>query len=120
MRAESPPYRVLLALADEERHGYAILQEIARQSGGGPSPAPAPSTPRSSGWWMNGLLEPPKEDGRRRYYRLTPHGRTALADETARMAELIAIAKRKLLLPERGLSSRRAAQLDPVEALRHE
>ena len=43
-------YHVLLALADEERHGYAIMQETAERTGGGPARSRPRSIARCAAW----------------------------------------------------------------------
>src|ERR1700683_2805920 len=98
---------VLLALAGEDRHGYGIMQEVARQSEGqyklgpgtlydnlqklmdrgmGEDTPPRASTPPASSK-PPGSIKPGsiKEDARRRYYRLTRFGRGVLAAEIARL-----------------------------------
>ena len=98
---------ILLALAGEDRHGYGIMQEIARQSSGRYKLGPATLyenlqklldqrvvdevSPRSAG------------DSRRRYYRLTKFGRTLLSTEVARLENVIRQAKAHL-----GMRPRRA------------
>lgn len=98
-------YDVLLALADEPRHGYGIIKEIEARSG----PAAAPSTGALylalQRMEAEGLIdEAPRPrgetDARRRYYRLTTAGRAAAREESARMATLVANARAKKLLPE--------------------
>ena len=41
-------FQVLIALADGEKHGYAIIKEVARRTGGGSASAPARSTPHQA------------------------------------------------------------------------
>ncbi len=101
---------ILLALAAEDRHGYGIMQEVARQSGGqyklGPGTlydnlqklvdqgAITETSTRSAG-----------DDARRRYYRLTGLGRSVLAAEVSRLEAVIQEARRHLPLskPERAV-----------------
>ena len=97
---------VLLALADEDRHGYAIIKEIARQTQGQLQPGTgalytAIQRLVDDRWIAVSHQRPdPKDDDpRRRYYRLTPQGRTALAAETARLTELLLVARRKKVVP---------------------
>jgi DNA-binding PadR family transcriptional regulator len=93
-------FHVLVALADGETHGYAILKEVERLTGG----AVRLSTGTLYGIIKRLLAEglaveshrrPPadSDDERRRYYRLTPHGRKVLADETARLEAMVTAAR---------------------------
>jgi DNA-binding PadR family transcriptional regulator len=107
-KAELTPlsYSILLALADEARHGYGIIKEIEARSG----PRAAPTTgamylalQRLEG---EGLIEEAprtreraRTDARRRYYRLTAAGRRAAQAETRRLAVLLGVAVDKRLVP---------------------
>ncbi|HEX9885072.1 MAG TPA: PadR family transcriptional regulator [Longimicrobiales bacterium] len=97
-------FEILLALADEPRHGYGIIKEIEDRAG----PPSAPSTgalylalQRMEG---EGLIEEDVEarrrssDARRRYYRVTELGRELAERESARLADLVAAARQKKLL----------------------
>ena len=100
---EFPPltpavFAILLALADGEKHGYAIMQE-ARQQG--------PMGPGTLYGSLDRLLASAliaetgfTDDERRRYYRLTASGRQALAAEAARMQQAIARVRRKGVKPQ--------------------
>ena len=98
-------YEILLALADEHRHGYGIIKEIEGRAGA----AAAPSTgalylalQRMEAEGMVAEAPRPKgeDDARRRYYRITARGRADAEEESARLAELVAAARAKRLLPE--------------------
>ena len=96
---------ILLALADEERHGYAIAQEVERVSSGGVRMGPGTLYGSIQRLAKSGLIEEAKrrpaardDDERRRYYKLTALGRRVLEAETARLAELVAVAKSKRVL----------------------
>ena len=87
---------ILLALADEERHGYAIMQAVREQSGGA-VPLRTGSFYRhlshliETGLVAEAATKRPGDDPRRgAYYRLTPRGRDALNAERARLVELLA------------------------------
>ena len=103
-------YQILLALADGDRHGYGIIKEIESRAG----PSSAPSTgalylalQRMEAEGM--VAEAPErpvqrdDDARRRYYRLTSHGRVLAEEESARLAALVRTARRKKLLVEGGV-----------------
>lgn len=95
---------ILLSLADEERHGYGIMQEVERRSGGRTKLGPG-TLYRSIGQMLErGLIEesgelpdPELDDQRRRYYRLTGGGREAASAEIDRLDELVETARRKRL-----------------------
>jgi DNA-binding PadR family transcriptional regulator len=93
-------YYVLLSLGDEDRHGQAIAREIAELSGGQVSVWPAglygAFVELESRGWIEELTDkrrPADESQRRRYYRLTAAGRTALTSETDRLATVVRIAR---------------------------
>ena len=100
-------YQILLALASQDTHGYGIIKEIEEQFG----PSSAPSTGalylalqrmEAEGLIEESLRRPSSgDDQRRRYYRLTRHGREAARAESTRLAALVAVARRKNLLPAR-------------------
>lgn len=88
-------FQILLALEDTERHGYAILKEIERATGGDLRLAPSPFYRKLKRLEEEGLVEeaderpaPELDDERRRYYRLTPLGREVVAAEAYRLVEL--------------------------------
>jgi DNA-binding PadR family transcriptional regulator len=93
---------ILLAVADEARHGYAIMQEVERMTEGGVRMGPGTLYGTIKRMLAAGLLEetdgspaPEEGDGRRRYYRATPLGRAVLEAETARMSALVSAARAK-------------------------
>jgi DNA-binding PadR family transcriptional regulator len=101
---------ILLALADADRHGYAILKEVERQSDGAlrigtGSLYAALQRLTEEGALAESPDQPgPEEDARRRYYRLTVAGRERAAAELRRMARAVEEARAKKLLPEGALS----------------
>lgn len=87
---------ILMALADRESHGYAVMQAIREQSGG-QVPVQTASFYRHLGKLMDeGLVaeaagRPAGDDPRRgAYYRLTSRGRQTLATEKQRLTDLVA------------------------------
>jgi DNA-binding PadR family transcriptional regulator len=93
---------ILLAVADQERHGYAIMQEVERITDGAVRMGPGTLYGTIKRMSAAGLIEeiderpdPKDDDERRRYYRATPLGRRVLEEETARMASLVATARAK-------------------------
>ena len=98
-------FDILLALCDEERHGYGIMQEVERRSGG--------QTRLRAGTLYRALARlvderlaeesderpaPDLDDERRRYYRLTDLGRQVVAAEARRLAGLLRAARAKKAL----------------------
>jgi len=104
-------FHVLLALADGEKHGYAIMQEVEEVTGGKVHMGPGTLYGSIKRMLAAGLIEesddrpdPTLDDERRRYYRQTGLGRKVLREEAERMAELTALARRKHVLA--GIGSR--------------
>ncbi len=98
-------YHVLLAVADAPRHGYGIIKEVERGSGGAVSPSTGALYLALQRMQDEGLLEetserPPEEedDPRRKYYRLTPLGRRVAAAESERLRALVGLAAEKRLV----------------------
>ena len=93
-------FHILIALADGETHGYAIMQEVARRSGGSVRLGPGTLYGAIGRLLEDGLIEeseerpdPEMDDTRRRYYRLTNSGGRVLAAETERLAGLVRAAR---------------------------
>ena len=98
---------ILLALVSDDRHGYGIMQEIARQSAGRYKVGPGTLYENLSKLLEQGIVEEsqgsPGGDPRRRYYKLTRFGRKLLSAEISRLESAIAEAKSHL-----GIRPRRA------------
>lgn len=99
-------FQLLLALAAGERHGYGLMQEVLAQTGGTFRLGPGTLYGSIKRMLADGLIEesgarpdPALDDERRRYYRLTPFGRQVAAAEAARLAQLVAVAQHRDLLP---------------------
>jgi PadR family transcriptional regulator, regulatory protein PadR len=96
-------YHVLLALADDALHGFAIAERVAVDSGGALRPR-AGSLYRviarlmTEGWVdeTSGDADAPHPGLPRRYYRLTPAGRRTLAEEAQRLRHAAAVAVKRL------------------------
>jgi len=93
-------FHILVTLADGEAHGYAVMQEVTRRSGGGVRLGPGTLYGAISRLLEDGFIEesehrpdPEMDDTRRRYYRLTNFGGRVLAVETERLAELVRAAR---------------------------
>lgn len=99
---------VLLALADERhgKHGYAVAREVEELTDGQIRMGPGTLYGSIQRMLDASLIEEsprarrarPDEDERRRYYRITPFGRRVLEREVTRLADVVAIARRKQLL----------------------
>ncbi|MDB4913285.1 MAG: PadR family transcriptional regulator [Gemmatimonadetes bacterium] len=96
---------ILLALADGERHGYAVAQEVEAMSNGqvrmGPGTLYGSILRMSETELVEEVIPRHRGDGdeRRRYYRSTPFGKRVLSRELARLDAVINLARRKQLLP---------------------
>jgi DNA-binding PadR family transcriptional regulator len=98
-------FHVLLALAEDDLHGYAILKEVELRTGGKVLLSTGTLYGIIKRLLADGLIAElrsrpaaPQDDERRRYYRLTPRGREVAAAEAERMNEIVAIARAKNLL----------------------
>ena len=93
-------FHILLALADDDRHGYAIIQDVAARTGGELQMS-AGTLYRSIHRMLDqGLLvetsdrpAPDEDDERRRYYRITPFGAAVAGAEARRLAQLLGMAR---------------------------
>jgi DNA-binding PadR family transcriptional regulator len=95
---------ILLSLAGEERHGYAIMQEVARQSDGQYKLGPGTLYDNLQKLLNQGLVEESSrraadDDPRRRYYRLTSFGRKVITAEISRLESVIREARAHLRIP---------------------
>ena len=98
-----PVFHILLALADEERHGYGIMQDVARQTGDALQLGPGTLYGCLKRMLAAGLVEeseerpdPSLDDERRRYYRMTALGNRVVRAETQRLTGALSAAKAKL------------------------
>ena len=93
-------FHILLTLADGEAHGYAMMQEVSRRSGGSVRLGPGTLYGAISRLLQDQIIEeseerpdPEMDDTRRRYYRLTKLGGLVLAAETERLSDLVRAAR---------------------------
>ncbi len=97
---------IVVALGDEELHGYAIMQEVRRRTGGRRRLAPGTLYRSLRQMHESGLVaesderpDPDLDDERRRYYRLTDLGRRVAVAEVERLEGLVDVARSKGLAP---------------------
>jgi DNA-binding PadR family transcriptional regulator len=105
----APVFQVLLALADDDRHGYAILQEVTARTGGEVKLSATTLYRSIHRMLEDGLVVELRQrpaadldDERRRYYRITPLGAAVARAEVRRLAQLLAMAGAKGFAPARG------------------
>ena len=98
-----PVFHILLALSDGERHGYGIMQDVARQTGDALQLGPGTLYGCLKRMLAAGLVEesderpdPTLDDERRRYYRMTALGHRAVRAEAQRLTCAVMAAKTKL------------------------
>ena len=106
-----PPvtFHILVALADEDRHGYAIMQDIAQRTGGAIKLGAGTLYRSVQRMLEQGLVAeittrpaPEMDDERRRYYRITPYGRKVAEAEARRLSQLVRMARQRGFAPGRG------------------
>src|ERR1051325_10763892 len=98
-------FEILRALADGERHGYSILQEVESRSGGAVT-LHAGTLYRALARLLESDLidelraapDPSSDDERRRYYRLTTRGIAVMRAEMARLESQLSAARSRRLL----------------------
>ena len=93
--------QILLALAAQDMHGYAIMQEAARQSGGRYRLGPGTLYDNLQRMTRHGLVRELRqrargEDRRRRYYRLSSLGRRVLSAEIERLESVLREGRNRL------------------------
>jgi DNA-binding PadR family transcriptional regulator len=93
-------FHILVALADADRHGYAIMQEVAARTGGSLKLSAGTLYRSVQRMLDQGLIaeissRPARDmdDERRRYYRITPFGRLAASAEANRLAQMLKLAR---------------------------
>ena len=102
----SAVFHILIALADRDRHGYSIMQDVAARTEGKVQLSAGTLYSSIRRMLEQGLIEelaespdPSSTDERRRYYRLTRFGRRAAAAEVDRLSALVAQARATGLVP---------------------
>ena len=98
----SATFHILLAVAGEDRHGYAIIQDVAVRTGGELKLSAGTLYRSIQRMLEQGLLvetrerpAPEEDDERRRYYRITPLGTAVAKAEARRLTQLVRMARAK-------------------------
>ena len=101
-------FHILVAVAEQDRHGYAIMQDVAARTSGALKLSPGTLYGSIRRMLDDGLIvelsdrqRPDEDDERRRYYRITPFGRSVAQAEATRLATLLRQAKAVGLAPGR-------------------
>ncbi len=99
-------FHILVSLADRERHGYSVMQDVAERTDGTLRLSPSSLYAAIKRLLSQGLIEelqerpdPANDDERRRYYRLTKMGRKVAVAEAKRLERLLSDARATGLLP---------------------
>ena len=100
-------FHILVSLADQDRHGYAIMQDVHARTDGQLRLGPGTLYGSIKRLLHDGLIEelderpdPENDDVRRRYYRITQRGRKAAIAEASRLAKLLRQARASGLAPK--------------------
>ena len=104
-----PPatFHILIAVADQERHGYAIIQDVEERTGGELRMSAGTLYRSIARMVEQGLIAEvtrrgarKAEDERRRYYRITPFGTDVARAEMRRLTDIVRLARARGLTPE--------------------
>ena len=105
-----PPatFHILMSLADGDRHGYAVIQDIAARTGGEVQMSAGTLYRSIQRMQQQGLIvesrrrpDPEEDDERRRYYQITTFGSSVARAEARRLTQLIRLARARGIAPER-------------------
>jgi DNA-binding PadR family transcriptional regulator len=99
-------FHILVALAEEDRHGYAIMQDVTARTGGALRLSAGTLYRSVQRMLEQGLITetssrpaPEIDDERRRYYRITPLGRSVAKAEARRLAQMLKLARESGFAP---------------------
>jgi DNA-binding PadR family transcriptional regulator len=96
---------ILIALGEDEKHGYAVMQDVADRTDGKVRMSPGTLYGSIRKMLDDGLIEESfraGDDERRRFYRVTKFGRAVAAAEAARLTSLLRHARLNGLVPRSG------------------
>lgn len=105
-----PPatFHILMSVAEEDRHGYAIIQDVAARTDGELKLSAGTLYRSIQRMLEQGLLvetrerpSPEEDDERRRYYRITPYGSAVARAEARRLTQLVRLARASGFAPGR-------------------
>jgi DNA-binding PadR family transcriptional regulator len=105
-----PPavFHILLAVADEDRHGYAIIHEVTARTSGDVRLGPGTLYRSVQRMLEQDLIveiherpAPEEDDERRRYYRITSFGKKVATAEVQRLADLVKLARASGFAPRK-------------------
>ena len=99
MQLPEATFHILMAVADEDRHGYGIIQDVLTSTNGKLKLSAGTLYRSIQRMLEQGLLvetrdRPEDDDERRRYYRITPAGREAAKAEAQRLQQLVRLARK--------------------------
>ena len=101
-------FHILMALADEDRHGYGIIQEVHARTSGAVRLSPGTLYRSIQRMLDDDLIvevherpAPELDDERRRYYRMTRFGRAVAQAEAGRLTDLVKLARASGVVPRR-------------------
>jgi DNA-binding PadR family transcriptional regulator len=104
----SATFHILMAVASEDRHGYAIIQDIEQRTSGALRLSAGTLYRSIQRMLEQGLLvetserpAPELDDERRRYYRITPFGKSVARAEARRLSDLVDMARASGFAPGR-------------------
>jgi DNA-binding PadR family transcriptional regulator len=99
-------FHILLSLASEDRHGYAIIQDVTARTDGAVRLSAGTLYRSIQRMLEQDLIEerhvrpaPEDDDERRRYYRITKFGEAVARAEANRLAALVKLARASGLAP---------------------
>ena len=104
----SATFHILMAVADEDRHGYAIIQDVAARTNGELKLSAGTLYRSIQRMLEQGLLVetrerpgPEEDDERRRYYRITSFGEAVARAEARRLTQLVKLARESGFAPSK-------------------
>jgi DNA-binding PadR family transcriptional regulator len=105
-----PPatFHILMAVADEDRHGYGIIQDVSSRTNGAVRLSAGTLYRSVQRMLEQGLIietderpAPEDDDERRRYYRITEYGSAVARAEARRLSDLVRLARASGFVPKR-------------------
>jgi DNA-binding PadR family transcriptional regulator len=99
-------FHILMALSEDDRHGYAIIQDVTDRTAGAVRLSAGTLYRSIQRMLEDGLIveiderpDPEEDDERRRYYRITPFGRNVARAEAQRLIDLVKMARASGFVP---------------------